>query len=335
MNKKVYIILLNYNGWQDTIECLESVLKSNYTNYQIIVVDNDSPNNSMDYIIKWAEGKQEVVYNEASPLKHLSQPFEPKPLDYAYYTKEKALVGEDKNQGSNLKSPLIFIQAGENGGFAKGNNIGINYALAQNDFEYIWLLNNDTVIEKETLGNFVNSFTQKSQQIKLGLLGSVQYYYHSPNQIQAAAGGFNKWRGNFWNYQNLDFKQNEIAYVYGASLLISKEVIKNVGLLSEEYFMYYEEIDYAERLKSYGYTQEVDKSLKVFHKHGGTTETLENDFRTYYLEKNKIVFYKKFYSLLLIIPILKLIKVFLLTSIKQRKVKIVYLKALKDGLINE
>ena len=335
MNKKVYIILLCYNGWQDTIECLESVLKSDYTNYQIIVIDNDSPNNAMDYIIKWAKGKQEVVYNEASQLKHLSQPFESKPLEYVYYTKEEALAGGDIDKESALNNPIVFIQAGENGGFAKGNNIGIHYALAKNDFEYIWLLNNDTVIEKDILGNFVNSFTQKSQEKKLGILGSVQYYYHNPTQIQAAAGGFNKWRGNFWNYQNLDFEQHNIAYVYGASILITKEVIKNVGLLSEEYFMYYEEIDYAERLKRCGYAQEVDKSLKVFHKHGGTTKTLENDFRIYYLEKNKIIFYKNFYPFLLIIPILKLIKAFLLTLIKERKVKKVYIKALKDGIINE
>ena len=88
---KVYIILLNYNGWKDTIECLESVLKNDYENYQIIVVDNDSPNNSMKFIINWAEGKQEVIYDDNSQLKHLSQPFEKKPLDYVFYTKEEAL----------------------------------------------------------------------------------------------------------------------------------------------------------------------------------------------------------------------------------------------------
>jgi len=47
---KVAIIILNYNGWQDTIECLESVLRNDYPNYQVIVVDNGSSNNSMEYI---------------------------------------------------------------------------------------------------------------------------------------------------------------------------------------------------------------------------------------------------------------------------------------------
>ncbi|PMP88652.1 MAG: glycosyltransferase family 2 protein, partial [Caldisphaera sp.] len=53
---KVYVIIVNYNNWPDTIECLESVLRSDYQNYQVIVVDNSSPNNSMDYIKLWANG---------------------------------------------------------------------------------------------------------------------------------------------------------------------------------------------------------------------------------------------------------------------------------------
>jgi len=155
---KVYIIILNYNGWKDTIECLESVLKNDYKNYQIIVVDNNSPNNSMDYIINWADGKQEVVYDENSQLKYLSQPFEPKPLDYVFYTKEEALSGGDREKEVKLNNPIIFIQAGENGGFAAGNNIGIKYALAKDDFEYVWLLNNDTVIKTNSLSNMVSRF---------------------------------------------------------------------------------------------------------------------------------------------------------------------------------
>lgn len=311
MNKKVYIILLNYNGWKDTIECLESILKSDYNNHQIIVVDNDSPNKSMDYILNWAEGKQEVVYDENSQLKYLSQPFEQKPLDYVFYKKEEALNGGDIEKESSLNNTIIFIQSGENGGFAAGNNIGIKYALKKDDFEYIWLLNNDTVIEKDTLSKFVKSFEERKQKEKLGILGSIQYYYHKQDQIQAAAGGFNKWKGAFWNYQTLDFTQKDIAYIYGAAMFINKEVFKYIGLLNETYFMYYEEIDMAERLKIMKYTQDVDKNIKVYHKHGGTTTMQDSDFRTYYLLKNKIKFYKLYFRYLLPNAIIFIIKDFL------------------------
>ena len=74
-SRKILAIILNYNGWEDTIECLESILRSDYTNYQVIVVDNKSPNNSMEYIKAWAEGKQENLNPELShPLYHLSHP---------------------------------------------------------------------------------------------------------------------------------------------------------------------------------------------------------------------------------------------------------------------
>ncbi|RKX59396.1 MAG: hypothetical protein DRP29_04690 [Thermodesulfobacteriota bacterium] len=56
---KVVVIILNYNSWKDTIECLESVLRNDYPNYQVIVIDNGSQDNSMEYIKAWAEGRQE------------------------------------------------------------------------------------------------------------------------------------------------------------------------------------------------------------------------------------------------------------------------------------
>jgi len=58
---KVAIIILNWNGWKDTIECLESVFRNTYPNYQVIVVDNGSTNGSMEKIKDWAEGKQEFI----------------------------------------------------------------------------------------------------------------------------------------------------------------------------------------------------------------------------------------------------------------------------------
>ena len=84
------IIILNWNGWKDTIECLESVLRNDYPSYQVIVVDNNSPNNSMEHIKAWAEAKQEVLTPELThPLYHLSHPPVKKPIPYVYYTREQ------------------------------------------------------------------------------------------------------------------------------------------------------------------------------------------------------------------------------------------------------
>jgi GT2 family glycosyltransferase len=135
---KVAIIVLNYNNWSDTIECLESVLRNDYDNYQVIVVDNNSPNNSMDYIKAWAEGKIDVWVNPKNPLRRFSFPPGPKPIPYVYYTREEAEKGGNKDLEKALseristdittKYPLIFIQSGENLGYTGGNNVGIRNA---------------------------------------------------------------------------------------------------------------------------------------------------------------------------------------------------------------
>ena len=322
-NKKVYIVILNYNEWQDTIECLESVLKSDYKNYQVIVVDNNSPNNSMNYLIKWAKGEIDLWLPDTNPLKNMSFPLKGKPIEYILYTKKEAEKGGNEEKENKLKNPIIFIQAEENKGFAAGNNIGIKYAFAKNDFEYIWLLNNDTVIEKDTLKKFVISMNENKN---IGLLGSVQYYYNNPNKIQAIGGGFNKLTANFWNYQSLK-NIEKVYYVYGASMFFRKECFKRVGLLNEEYFLYYEEIDLAERIKNSVFRQKVDKNIKIFHKHSGTISKKGNVFREYFLEKNKILFYKKYYKPLILIPILKVLKKYLLSFDKK------YLKIIKEGIL--
>ncbi len=157
---KVYILILNYNGWSDTLECLESVFRNSYPNYQVVVLDNGSPNSSMKRIKEWAEGKQEPLCPESThPLYHLSHPHIKKPIPYVYYTREEAehgdnfeleeeLVGdrENKKTNPNIHSlpcsqispsthyPLILIQTGDNLGFAGGNNVGIRYVFAKGDY---------------------------------------------------------------------------------------------------------------------------------------------------------------------------------------------------------
>jgi len=317
---KVYIVILNYNGWQDTIECLETVIRNNYLNYQVIVMDNNSPNNSMEYIKAWAEGKLDVWVKPNHPLRHLSFPPVKKPIPYVYYTHEEAEKGgnieletklaEKIPKGITTKYPLIFIQAGENLGFAGGNNIGIKYALAKNDFEYIWFLNNDTVIEKDTLSKMVQKFeSYKKEGKKVGILGSKLLYYDRPNIIQGIGGIYNKWfavakhlgvfeedKGQYDNEQILD----KIDYVIGASMLVSKEFIKEVGLMCEDYFLYFEELDWTLRGKEKGYQLGYCWQSKVYHKEGGSIGSSskgsdKSEIADYYGLRNRILFTKKFY----------------------------------------
>ena len=288
IEKKVYIVVLNYNGWEDTIECLESIFKSNYNNYSIVVVDNDSPNNSMDYLIKWAEGEQNVTYKTKSILNDYTKPNFKKPLSYSYYL--------ENNINSDSENNLIFIQANKNNGFSAGNNIGIRYALTQENCEYIWLLNNDIIIQYDTIQKLVDSYKNQKKSRNIGIIGTIQNYYHNPEKIQASAGKFNKWSGKFWNCMTLDFTQDEIAYPYGASMFFHKSTFQKIGLMDENYFIYCEEIDITERLKQEKMHVYIDKNIVIYHKHGQSMKTIENDLQFYYSSRSKIYFYKKFYK---------------------------------------
>ena len=337
INKKVHIIILNYNGWQDTIECLESVLKSDYKNYQIIVVDNQSPNNSMDYLIKWAKGELCLWLPDTNPLKHLSFPLKKKPLDYILYSKEEAIQGGDKGKESQLKNPIVFIQAGENRGFAAGNNIGIKYALAKSDFEYIWLLNNDTVIEKDTLKNLV----EYVNDIEIGICGSVLKYYDNPNIVQAYGGTINKFLGTSRHILDKSKIEKKLDYIVGASFLIQKNVIDELGLLPEEYFLYYEETDYCFNAKEHGFILGVALNSIVYHKEGSSTKTSKNsqevsEFIDILVINNRMKFHKKYLGLNIGLYIG--IFITLLNRIKRgqfkRVIKILMLKTYFDNLKN-
>ncbi len=211
-SRKILAIILNYNGWEDTIECLESILRSDYLNYQVIVVDNNSPNNSMEYIKAWAEGKQENLASEPShPLYHLSNPSIKKPIPYICYTREEAEKGgkieienaitnqwqeERERNKDNLIStsiyPLIFIQSDENLGFAGGNNIGIKYAQKKNDLHDILLINNDTVVEKNTISELIRARNKLGEN---AIYGGRIFYYSEPTKIWYDGGHLNKFTG--------------------------------------------------------------------------------------------------------------------------------------------
>jgi GT2 family glycosyltransferase len=281
MKEKVYIIILNWNGWRDTVMCLESVFANSYKPFTVIVCDNGSEDASVSYIREWAENA------------HIS---------YAEYTKEQAL-----SQTAPDESQLVLIKIGANLGFAGGNNIALRYVLKWNDFSYVWLLNNDTVITENALVNLIKHMKTNS---KLGLCGSTLVYFNKPNTVQALGGAvYNKWLGRArhigamqeFHEDNYDVQavEKQMQYVVGASMLVAKSFLQDVGLLCEEYFLYFEELDWAVRAKdkfALGYAAD---SI-VYHKEGGSIgsnnsgqeRSLKSD---YYGIRNRLLFTQKHY----------------------------------------
>jgi GT2 family glycosyltransferase len=270
-NGRVYILLLNWNGWKDTIECLESVFRSSYHNYRVIVCDNNSKDSSVEHIKAWADSRLDVP-PMSKILRDIVTPPVNKPILYVDYDKREAESGGDGKSDPSL----VLIRTGANLGFAGGNNVGLRYVMARNDAAFVWLLNNDTIIQSDSLIQMVERFRGNPQ---IGICGSAVRYYHHPLVTQCLGGcTYNKWFGianNVGHMQpisesvNGDIVEKKMDYVLGASMLVSLKFLSEVGLMNESYFLYYEEIDWATRARG-KFTLAFAPMSVVYHKEGAS-----------------------------------------------------------------
>jgi len=344
---KVAIIILNWNGWKDTIECLESVFRNTYPNYQVIVVDNDSTDGSMNKIKAWAEGKQEVLTPEIShPLYYLSHPSVEKPIPYIYYTREEAERGGDstkeeevisnwKNKDDKLplQYPLILIQTGENLGYAGGNNAGIKFALNRLT-NYICILNNDVIVEN----NFLRIIISKMEYDKsIGIAGPILCDYYNYEIVQSTGAKINLYTGQMISFndginKNICKKNLIVDYIGGACLVIREDLIHLIGMIPEVYFIFFEETEWCIKVQKKGYKIMCVWKSTVYHKLSKSINKLE-EIQEYYKKRNKIIFEKRNANIiqLFIFYIYEVLRT--AKNIISRKVDINILKGFKDGFL--
>ena len=207
----IYVVVLNWNGASDTIACLESLAKLEGALPKVIVCDNASRDDSWRRIESYTQ-KQSVL-------------------------------------------DIQLVQTGANLGFAGGNNVGLRLALADPAMTFTWLLNNDTEVAPGALDALVRYMHDHP---KVAICGSTLLYMDSPNIIQAVGGQYNSWLGtsrhvlHHQQYSQLTcaaVNPVDFDYVVGASMFARRSALETVGLLSEDYFLYFEEIDWAIRLK--------------------------------------------------------------------------------------
>jgi GT2 family glycosyltransferase len=279
--KRVAIILVNWNGWRDTIECLDSLLLLKYPDFRIVVCDNGSSDGSLREIRAWADRHE---------------------VQYAEYRRVEAEAG-----GSTAVDPVLtLIRNYENLGFAGGNNVGLRHVIARGDADYCWLLNNDTVVEPDALTYLV---ARMQQQPSVGMCGSTLLMYDNRNQIQALGGGcYCRWIGLPWHYgrintwgKKIDERRAEawMNYVEGASMLVSRQFLSEVGLMCEDYFLYFEEADWAIRANGRFRLGYAAQSI-VYHKVGGSIGTSSNptkqsDTGDYFNIRNRLLFTRRFF----------------------------------------
>ena len=293
MNPNVAIIILNWNGWKDTIECLESLYQITYPNYNVILVDNNSEDESIEKIKGYCGGGFSV---ESKFFK-----YDPsnKSIKIIRYTREEAEVGGGKEEEiSDLPSnrKLIIIKNDKNYGFAEGNNIGIRYALKALNPEYILLLNNDTIVDRNFLGELVK--VSESDE-KIGIVGAKIYNYYHQNLIEYAGSKINWWLGEvksigYKKEDNNRFnKMREVDTVSGCAMLIKKTVIQKIHFLDTNYYLYYEDTDFCIRAKRSGYNIVFCPYSKIWHKSSTSAKKISG-VREYYSARNLFIFMKKY-----------------------------------------
>ena len=272
MNPRVAIIILNWNGWEDTLECLESVYQITYPNYDVIVVDNGSEDESVQKIREYCGGEIEVE------SKFFEYSGENKPIKIIEYTREEAEAGGGKERGivdlpSNRK--MILIKNEENYGFAEGNNIGMRYALKALNPDYVLLLNNDTVVDGEFLGELVKVGESDG---KIGIVGPKIYYYNyngNRDVIWFAGGKISPLREMVYFHIGSNKEDQgqydgikEVDWISGAALMLKSSVIKKLSLLNSKYFFGNEDVEYCIKARRQSIKVIYVPTAKIWHKVG-------------------------------------------------------------------
>jgi len=215
--------------------------------------------------------------------------------DYDLYMVDNASTdGSVEAVRETFGDKVILIENPENRGGSGGFNRGMSEALKES-YKYLYLLDNDVVLDKNALSELYGYMEQNPD---VGMAGSLIYVMHNPQQIQelGAVIDWDKYfvkpyykgeydRGQLPEYQECD-------YVPACSALVRVSAIKKVGLMPEENFIYWDDMEWGYKFKLNGYRVVAIQSSKVWHRTGGAGNT----FIDYYYLRNRIRFFAKYLS---------------------------------------
>ena len=184
------------------------------------------------------------------------------------------------------------MRSDENLGFAGGNNLGIRAASG----DCLLLLNNDTEVADDTLHYLCDTLDADPS---VGAVCPKIRFWASPQAIQFA--GYTPLTRITLRNALVGFGQtddgrfdtpHDTPYAHGAAMMVRRETVEKAGPMPEEYFLYYEELDWSERIREAGYRIVYDPRATVFHKESATTGR-QSPLRSYYLTRNRLLFARR------------------------------------------
>ena len=244
---KIYVVVLNWNNFEDTDKCIQSLIAINDQRIRILIVDNRSTDNSATLL--------------KEKYKHI---------------------------------PILISYS--NKGYAGGMNIGIKYAL-DNYADYIILSNNDIIYPDDFLSPMLELLQSNPS---IGIVSPKVLYTNDRKTIYCAGADFKLFRGaGVAAFQGEDFSEygnevREISMAEGSCFLAKKEVFEKSGLFSEEFFMYFEDLEFSDRVRKYFKIYYTPKSI-IYHKGGaGSSWRNHSPLYYYYYTRNRYLYFKKF-----------------------------------------
>jgi GT2 family glycosyltransferase len=244
---RVCIIVLTWKNYELTRDCLDSLRKLDYTNIEVVLVDNGS-----------GDGSAERLASEFPEVRLI------------------------KNE-TNL-------------GFPAGNNVAIVDAMQRNP-EYFLLLNNDTLVAPDFLSKLV---AVAESDKRIGVVNPKILYFEPSDRIWFAGGFYKPWwgTGRVRGQNRRDVgkynETQEISFVTGCAFLIKSEVVRQIGLLDESYFLGYEDLDWTVRAMKAGFRAFYVGSAVIWHKASyDTKKNLGKPVKDFYSTRNIVLFARK------------------------------------------
>lgn len=268
------IVILNWNGHKDTIECIDSIRYNENRNYPIFVLDNGSKEESIKYIENWINESYNLSYEVISESVFL-------------------------NKVQFNECSLYFIKGKNNLGFAKGNNLVWN--KIKFFFNYILLLNNDTIIEKDSITKMLEYMNKNKNT---GVVSCKINFYNNKDKLWNA-GGYFTWYGDrrYYSQSVIDkFKQKSVKaistpFVTGCVLMVRHSVSMRVGVFSEKFFFGEEDFNYCKRLQANNIKVESLLTSTIYHKVGSSIKKKQKKINSFVLHfSNRIINMKEFYK---------------------------------------
>ena len=244
------VVIVTYNASDVILDCLESLLASSGVDLRIVVVDNGSSDGTPAGLRAWAEGARPYLASADLPVAVAAHP---KPLSLAdVEAPDAAAAWVEDGAIAGAGHRIALMETGRNTGFAGGVNRGLRLLATDAGLDRFWVLNPDSVVPADTALRFATAQFGEGGD-RFALMAGRVIYLDSPDHIQVDGGRID-WRTgvthNINQFRPPDIPApdpSEIDFVMGGSMIVSRRFLESAGPMPEDYFLYYEEVDWALR----------------------------------------------------------------------------------------